>query len=285
MKNGKAYLVYLALGLLTTGCATPGGPELEEARAAFQRVENDPQVVSNAPVALERAGEALQAAEQAEDDEERQHLAYIAKQRALIARQETELAIARAQVEEAEVERQQVLLKARASEAERARLRAEQRAREAELARMQTEQAQARAAQLAAQIEELQAQQTERGLVLTLSDVLFAFDRAELKPGAMRTVGEISDFLQEYPERSILIEGFTDSIGSASYNQDLSQRRADAVRDALISMGVDPLRMQTRGYGEQFPVTSNSNEAGRQLNRRVEIIISDEEGDIPERSG
>jgi outer membrane protein OmpA-like peptidoglycan-associated protein len=134
-------------------------------------------------------------------------------------------------------------------------------------------------------VAELEARPTERGLVLTLgSDVLFDFDRYELKPGAKRTVERVADFLNEYPERKVLVEGFTDSLGSREYNMGLSERRANAVRMALLERGVDPDRIKIRGYGPDHPVASNDTEAGRQRNRRVEIVVSDDEGEIPERT-
>jgi outer membrane protein OmpA-like peptidoglycan-associated protein len=110
-----------------------------------------------------------------------------------------------------------------------------------------------------------------------LGDVLFEFDRAELLPGAYRTIDKLVAFLKKYPNRNVLIEGHTDSIGTADYNLDLSQRRADAVRIALVEGNIRMSRINTKGYGKSYPVASNTTEAGRQRNRRVEIIILDEE--------
>jgi outer membrane protein OmpA-like peptidoglycan-associated protein len=128
------------------------------------------------------------------------------------------------------------------------------------------------------QVSDLQAEETERGLVLTLGSVLFETNKASLQAGAQRTVQKVADFLNQYPERNILIEGFTDSQGSDTYNKKLSEDRAQAVRDELLKNGVDAERIDVLGYGEEFPVASNDNAAGRQQNRRVEIVISKENG-------
>jgi outer membrane protein OmpA-like peptidoglycan-associated protein len=136
---------------------------------------------------------------------------------------------------------------------------------------------------LQAQLRDLNAKKTERGLVITIGDVLFDTDRAELKSGGMRSVDKLVGFLKEYPQRRALVEGFTDSTGSEGHNQDLSGRRADAVRSALVGGGVGGERVTTRGYGDAFPVAGNDSAGGRQMNRRVEIILSDETGNITPR--
>jgi outer membrane protein OmpA-like peptidoglycan-associated protein len=108
--------------------------------------------------------------------------------------------------------------------------------------------------------------------------VLFDTGRSELNPGAARKLDQLSEFLMEHPERRVQIDGFTDSVGSDSYNQDLSQRRADSVKAALISRGVDPSRIGSQGYGKSFPVANNVDSGGRQLNRRVEVVIGGDNG-------
>ncbi len=202
---------------------------------------------------------------------------------------------ARAESERLRAESERAMAEA-AREAEAAeRRRAEQAAREAELQREmaerraleleeQTRQMREEAERLQRQIAELEARPTDRGLVLTLgSDVLFDFDRYELRDGARRTVERIAEFLNEYEERQVLVEGFTDSTGSRDYNMGLSERRANSVRTALVERGVDPGRIRIRGFGPDYPVASNDNEAGRQLNRRVEVIISDDAEAVPDR--
>ena len=120
--------------------------------------------------------------------------------------------------------------------------------------------------------------------MITLSDILFRTNMAQLEPGGMRTVQKLADFLKQYPERTVLIEGHTDSTGSHTYNQELSDRRAYAVQMALIKYGVSSDRINARGYGETFPVASNDTFEGRQLNRRVEIILSEDGGNVMPRS-
>jgi len=129
----------------------------------------------------------------------------------------------------------------------------------------------------------LDAKKTDRGLVVTLGDVLFDTNKAQLSSGGMRGVQKLSDVLKQYPQRNVLIEGFTDSTGSDSLNQELSARRAKAVRTVLQDTGISADRIANRGYGQTFPVASNSTAAGRQLNRRVEIIVSDDDKTVAPR--
>ncbi|MHB1213810.1 MAG: OmpA family protein [Thiobacillus sp.] len=226
--------------------------------------------------------QALIAARQAEVDQARRQ-AEIAQQ---TAQQHAEaLAAAKAQVEQNEA-----LIAARQAEAEAARQRAEiaqqtaqQQADALAAAVAQAERDQALIAQQEMQLKELNAKQTARGAVITLGDVLFAVNKAQLSAGGMRNLQKLADFMKQYPERKILVEGHTDSTGSQAFNQALSKRRADAVRTALVDMGVGGDRIETRGYAEAYPVASNNTATGRQLNRRVEIILSDESGKIVPR--
>jgi outer membrane protein OmpA-like peptidoglycan-associated protein len=204
---------------------------------------------------------------------------------ARISEQRAHEQVARERIKAGETERQQILLSARESEAQQARSAARDAQAAAQSAQAQIAQAQAEKERLAAELENLQASQTSRGIVLTLDDVLFDTGRSELKPGAQRSIEQIAAFLGEHPERSVQIEGFTDSQGSNDYNLELSQRRADAVAMAIIQRGVDAQRVRAMGYGEEFPVASNANAGSRQLNRRVEVIVSNDERAIPSRSG
>ena len=142
---------------------------------------------------------------------------------------------------------------------------------------------QALIAQQQQQLSDLNAKKTARGLVITLGDVLFSSNKAQLKSGGMRNMQKLADFLNKYPQHKVLIEGYTDSIGSDSLNQKLSERRAMSVKTALIGMGISSERITTQGYGEAFPVAGNDTASSRQLNRRVEIILSDENGNIAPR--
>jgi outer membrane protein OmpA-like peptidoglycan-associated protein len=153
----------------------------------------------------------------------------------------------------------------------------------AQTARQQALDAEGRTRQLEVQLKDLEARKTDRGMVVTLGDVLFDTDQSNLKSGGVRNVQKLADFFRQYPQRTVMIEGFTDSTGSDSHNQTLSDRRADSVRTALLGMGMTSDRITARGYGESYPVTSNDTAAGRQLNRRVEIVVSDDGGTIAPR--
>ncbi len=175
-------------------------------------------------------------------------------------------------------------------QAEAARLQSEASQRQTAAAQQQADatqqlasDAQARNIALEAQLKDLNATKTDRGMVVTIGDVLFDTNKAELKPGGMRNVEKLAGFFKQYPQRTALVEGFTDSVGSESSNASLSGRRADSVRTAMVDMGVGPERLATHGYGEAYPVAGNENAAGRQLNRRVEIILSDDNGIVAPR--
>jgi outer membrane protein OmpA-like peptidoglycan-associated protein len=142
----------------------------------------------------------------------------------------------------------------------------------------QRDQATEQAARLQAEVDQLKATPTPRGLVLTLGDVLFDTGKAQLNPGAARKLDQLAQFLTEHPDRRVQIDGFTDSVGTESYNQSLSQQRADAVKSALTTRGIDSSRIGSQGYGKGFPVADNSDSGGRQLNRRVEVVIGNDGG-------
>lgn len=132
-------------------------------------------------------------------------------------------------------------------------------------------------------LQELNAKQTERGMVVTINDVLFDTNQAQLKPGGMRSIEKLAALLRDDTALRVQVEGFTDSTGSPATNEALSARRAEAVRAALIGQGVAGDRVDDRGLGEAYPVASNDSAAGRQMNRRVEIVLSDQNGRIAQR--
>jgi outer membrane protein OmpA-like peptidoglycan-associated protein len=273
------------------GCETApqDGGLLPEARNAVAHAEQDPNVTRYAPTELDRARKLLINAEgSAKDkgatDPVTSHYAYLATQMARIAEQRSHEQVAMARIREGDAERQKILLQARESEASQAKADAALARNVAQTAQQQLAQQQAESQRLAAQMEELQASQTSRGIVLTLGDVLFDTGRAELKPGAARPIEQIASFLNEHPERSVQVEGFTDSQGGDEYNLELSQKRADAVAMAIIQRGVAAERVRALGYGEEFPKASNNSDGSRQLNRRVEIIVSNGDRDIPGRT-
>ena len=324
MKAWKATMGIVVPAFAVGACAVlpAHDAEVDDARAAVLAAQNDPQVVSLAPVELNKAVDAMRAADAAWSDrgaiDEAHHLAYLAWTHATIAKETARLKTAEASVASANAERDRVRLEARTREAERAQrqaaraqqdaaraqaqadanrasaLAAQQQAADAarqaqaardaaEASRAQAADAQARAQSLQSALAELQARPTDRGMVVTMGDLLFDTGSAHLNPGGLRVVDHLVEFMQAYPQRRVSIEGFTDSVGNPAANQDLSERRASAVRLALIDRGVDPARLVARGYGEDYPVASNTNPAGRQLNRRVEIVISDANGAIASR--
>ncbi|MGH8284164.1 MAG: OmpA family protein, partial [Steroidobacteraceae bacterium] len=155
---------------------------------------------------------------------------------------------------------------------------AEARGAEAEEARDAALAARTELENLQRDFSDLQARQTERGMVLTLGDVLFDTGAATLKPGADLAVDRLARFLNENPNMRVIIEGHADSRGSDAYNEALSRRRADAVAEALAIRNVEGDRVHAMGRGEGYPVASNASAAGRQQNRRVEIVFSDTGG-------
>lgn len=134
------------------------------------------------------------------------------------------------------------------------------------------------------ELKELKAQQTERGMMVSLGDVLFGFDRSDLTVAGQRDIEKLSQYLVRNPDRFVMVEGYTDSVGSDSYNQQLSERRANTVRSALLRNGVDASRITSVGYGKRFPVASNNTDSGRAQNRRVEVTISKDNRPVPART-
>ena len=164
--------------------------------------------------------------------------------------------------------------RARAAEAALARTKAAQESQATENRQLAEE-----VRRLQAQVSELEARQTQRGWVITVGgDLLFDVGRSTLKPGGRHAIDNLARIMRQEPERKIVIEGFTDSSGGEAANRRLSERRAQAVRDALVQRRVASGRIVARGLGEAYPVASNESPAGRQLNRRVEILIGEHAG-------
>jgi outer membrane protein OmpA-like peptidoglycan-associated protein len=254
----------IGLALALGACASSPQPNaaLETAGAQVAAAEADPNVARYAPLDLEAAKKDLALAESAAEhhrDAEVSQPAYMAAQTARLAQ-----ARATAKAYDAKVAQGQ-------QERDRIRLAAQQR--EVSVAVQQRNEASQEAANLQAELQKLKATQTNRGIVLTLGDVLFDSGRSELNPGAATKMDQLAEFLKEHPDRRVEIDGYTDSVGPDAYNEQLSQRRADAVKAALVSRGIDPSRVNTQGYGKAYPVASNSDSGGRQLNRRVEVVI------------
>ncbi len=293
-KRTSAFVLAVLLALGAAGCTTTPErvTEVEEARAAVEALASQPQADA-ASSELAEARDALARADAGlENDaplEQVRHDAYLARRHAEIGMEVASEAQAREAIEEAEDERRNVQLQARTAEAEAARQLAERRteqaresAREARRSQQVAEAAIEEAERMAAEMRDMEAEQTERGLVLTLSDVLFDTDSARLKQGAGVTVARLAEFLQNNPERKLLIEGHTDARGPEEYNLDLAQQRANALAEALVQRGVPSDRLRPVGLGEAYPVASNDNPAGLQQNRRVEVVVSNQDGSFPE---
>lgn len=273
-------LLLIGISLFIAGCAgiTPqeqrARDSVTKARAALEEAKANPQVASASAVSLYEAEQTLKAAELVEDDAaKKEHLAYMAERKTQLAVVSAERQLAEQEALNLSGEREQLILQRREKEISKAKLTAKEKAAALEKAREEAKQKTAEVAQLKAEVEELKAKPTDRGMVITLGDILFATNRAILAPGAEKDIDQLGRFMKKYPTRKIVIEGHTDSRGKSEYNLALSKRRADAVKKALVAKGIDESRIETKGYGETSPVANNKTAAGRQQNRRVEVII------------
>lgn len=264
MKPTQLSLLAVFATLLLTGCASSHSSSeqaLEGAHAAFQQVKEDGDVLRSAPKDLIRAGESLAKADRLSSywgsADDVSHYAYLSQQYSAIAGQKSALNLNQERAVKLELERQRLQLALR----------------EAKLLSVQEQ-----SNWLEEQMVSLATSQNERGLVMTLSDVLFDAGHADLKASANRTVLKLVQFLQLNPRRIVRIEGYTDSRGDAQENLELSRARAQAVADLLVDLGIDSQRIEVQGHGESFPVTENASAKGRAQNRRVEIVFSDEQG-------
>ena len=258
----------LSLGLLLGsaglyGCAghQSSGQALQQASADFQKVREDTDVLRSAPRDVIRAGELLGRAERLSSyvgsGDDVAHYAYLSSRYSEIARENSNLLLNQERLTKMEMDRQRLQLALR----------------EAKLAS-----AQQQGKWLEDQIVSLATTQTERGLVMTLGDVLFDTGHAELKNSANRTVLKVVQFLLLNPQRVVRIEGYADNTGDEQANLQLSKDRAQSVADVLTDLGIDDKRIEVQGYGAQYPVEVNASERGRAQNRRVEIVFSDANG-------
>ncbi len=247
-------LAMLSAGLVA--CANKPNPNLETARSNYAGLQAEPQALALAPVETKEAGDMLTRTQMAYDNDldpvEVDHLAYITNQRVEVARQTIQQKAAEAALANAPAQRTQAQLDARNQ-------------------------------QVNVLLQQLQAKPTDRGTVITLGDVLFAIDRAELTANGMQNVQQLGNYLLQNPDRQVVVEGFTDSTGTVEHNLRLSQARADSVRSALVAMGVQPSRVTTHGFGKDYPVASNASADTRTLNRRVEVTIANGPGPVGPR--
>jgi outer membrane protein OmpA-like peptidoglycan-associated protein len=278
MKRTYNLLVAAAVTSLLAACSsTPDRiEELETARAVVPQVEASPRAgvaatyISEARKSLDRANKLADSGGRVGDIE---FESMVASRNAQIANEKILTAQAQEEIEKGTAERQAVIIESREAEARR-------RGQQAESANEQAALAEHRASTLEQELADLRAKKTERGMVLTLGDVLFDTGLATLKPGAYTTIDRLATVLKQSPDRKVMIEGHTDSVGSDDYNQGLSQRRAAAVQTALLERGVTSNQITAVGKGETFPVAGNDNAAGRQQNRRVEMVFTDDASQV-----
>jgi outer membrane protein OmpA-like peptidoglycan-associated protein len=267
-------LVAAAVSLALAACASAPvkSQGAADARAKLTVLQSDPNLASRAPVSMSEAVAAVTAAEVVSqgDQEQAAYLAYLADRKVDTARARAEASLAEDQRAKLGQQRDSARLEARTREADAAKDQAATARAETDATRIAAAQ---QSSELQRQIDELQAKPTDRGLVLTLGDVLFTTGMSDLNAGAASSLDKLAAFLTHYPERNAVIEGYTDSVGSEDYNLGLSQRRADSVKSYLMGHGIGSMRLAAAGKGESQPVASNDSATGRQQNRRVEVII------------
>lgn len=287
----------VAAALITACASAPMKPVgSAEVRSKLSQLQANADLANRAPVAMKDADAAVREAEQPQADESlARHRVFMADRKVATAKALAETSLAEDQRTTLNQQRDEARLDARTHEADvakdqvaaartdsaeqklaadRSRVDADAARASAASSQLQTEQLQKQALQMQQQLDDMHAKVTERGVVLTLGDVLFTTGKADLKAAATGNLNKLVAFLGQYPNRTVLIEGYTDNVGSDDYNQGLSQRRADAVKSYLSGQGVGIVRLTSLGKGESDPVADNSSSEGRQLNRRVEVVIS-----------
>jgi outer membrane protein OmpA-like peptidoglycan-associated protein len=247
--------------------------ERERAEAANVRAQQEEQQRIQAEAARAAAEKTREGALAAKDAAERERLA------AEAAKRQADEARRAAEIQQQKLAAEADRAKQNADEADRLRQQADQQRLQADQQRLQAEQQQAALRQqLLAQFNEiLQTKDTARGLIVNMSDVLFDTGRYTLKPGAREKLAKVSGIILSHPGLKIEVEGHTDSVGGDDYNMKLSENRANGVRSFLASQGINPDKVTAKGFGKTLPVADNGTAAGRQMNRRVELVVS---GDI-----
>lgn len=277
-----------AVSFLVASCATApqNPPGSAEVRSKLTALQSNSSLADQVPVELREAEAAVLAAEApvGKDVALGAHRVYMADRKVEIAMATASTRYAEDQRAALSQARDDARLNARTQEADRAR-------RETATAQTATDAALASAAvaakeadELQRQIDVLEAEATDRGLVLTLGDVLFGTGRSDLTSGGTNTLDKLVVFLNNYPDRNVVIEGHTDDVGSHEMNQTLSQHRADSVKFYLVQQGIRHKRLAASGMGETQPIADNQSPSGRQQNRRVEVIINNPQSVVPAAS-
>jgi outer membrane protein OmpA-like peptidoglycan-associated protein len=281
---GKTLIAMAVATALLTACATaPMRPDGAAAvRNKLIQLQSNPQLADRASIAMKDAEVAVRAAEKPQLDESLgRHLVFIADRKVDTAKALAETALAEDQRTALTEQREKARLDSRSREVDVAKNQAaeqksaaDQSRADADAARAAAANSQQQSAELQRQIDEMHAKVTDRGVVLTLGDVLFTSGQADLKATATGNLNKLVTFLNTYPNRTVVVEGYTDSVGSDDYNQGLSERRADGVKSYLVRRGVGSERLTALGKGKSDPVAGNDSADGRQQNRRVEVVIS-----------
>lgn len=271
--NYKTF-IYVILILSISGCSQKpiDFPILKSAEADYNNLKKDDRVVFSAPMALFEAGKIYQMTKAVKTKDEANHLAYMLKNQIKVAKEIAATKELEEKIVSLKESRVQALLQDKDNQILKIKKEAEKARLEAQASRLDAQVSKEKFLAL----QELNAKQTNRGLVLTLEDVLFETGRSNLLSGSMRVIEKLSDFLSHNPKRLVLIEGHTDNVGSRISNLDLSLRRSGSVAEALSSKGIAADRLFVKGYADAFPVASNDDLAGQQRNRRVVIVILEE---------
>jgi outer membrane protein OmpA-like peptidoglycan-associated protein len=289
MMSPLSRVAAVGLAAATLACASTQRPAaLSQAQTIYDSLESSG-ARQRVEGGLIRTREAITLAQTAVDRNQNQEYVNGLAHVALRTAQTTEAQYQQLVAQQAADSLQRARLTAQLSQtqAERERLAQQQQQSQAELAalaqqadslRRANEEANARLNAALTQLRTLVSEitnlrETSRGIVISLSDILFDVNRATLKPGADANIQRIAGVLKQYPDKQISVEGHTDATGSDSYNMKLSQDRAASVRNALVRGGVSPELISSKGLGETQPVASNDTPAGRQQNRRVEIVV------------
>jgi len=303
MQPSTSTLSHLAaaagLALLAACSSMPArNAALDQARSRLNAAQDRPDMVAMAGDELARAREAMRRADQAlingDSVTQVNHLSYLALQQVTIAEETAASRADQAVVTGAAAERDRMRLATRTREADMANAKASaaeqvSATKTAQLAqsdantqaeRDRVARRDAKVSDLEGQLRELNARQTDRGTIVTLGDLLFDTGASRLRPEGQHSMDQLAGFMKRNPERRASIEGYTDSTGSTATNQALSDRRAHAVMAALVQLGVPGSQISTRAYGEDRPVAGNDTSAGRQMNRRVEVVFAREGGDM-----
>lgn len=233
------------------GCASIENYQpLERLKTSYDQLQQNPDVNNYAAAQLYDANKLIGKAEAAADKGEKKlldHYIYLSEKHLDVAAEVANRKKNEAYINELSEQRSNLLVQSKTQEAQKARH----------------------------ELEAYKTKESKRGTVLVLDNLLFDTGGATLHRGSQRNLDPLVRYLRDNPERNIAVEGHTDNVGGESYNIDLSFRRAEAVKNYLVVSGIDARRISTKGFGESLPVASNNSAQGRQLNRRVEIVILD----------